>query len=342
MRPSANSSSRSLSFVLATVLGVAGCAADAPTAARPVADAPALARADAYSEWAPATSIELLPPGAHPSFNTPFLDGCPAASRDGLTFYLASTRPGGMGGIDIWVSTRRSTRDPWGPPVNVGPPVNSAADDFCPMPARDGHGFYFVSSRAGGCGGADVYVTRLRRDAFEAPHNLGCEVNSAADEAGPVPVHEPGRGLVLYFSSTRPGGASAEPSGAASGDSDLYASVWRGGAFGPAALVPGVNTAAAEGQPYVRRDALELYFFSNRPGAIGGSNDIYVATREKARDAWSGPANLGPSVNTAASETRPSLSWDGATLYFGSTRATGEGMSDIYVTTRDRLRGRGE
>jgi hypothetical protein len=41
-----------------------------------------------------------------------------------------------------------------------------------------------------------------------------------------------------------------------------------------------------------------------------------------------------------AAETRPSPSWDGTTLYFGSTRPGGEGMADIYVVTRERIRGR--
>jgi hypothetical protein len=56
-------------------------------------------------------------------------------------------------------------------------------------------------------------------------------------------------------------------------------------------------------------------------------------------DPWSTPVNLGPSVNTAASETRPSLSWDGTALYFGSNRAGGDGDSDHYVTTRERIHG---
>jgi hypothetical protein len=40
-----------------------------------------------------------------------------------------------------------------------------------------------------------------------------------------------------------------------------------------------------------------------------------------------------------AADTRPSLSWDGGTLYFGSGRAGGEGDSDLYVTTRERVTG---
>jgi Tol biopolymer transport system component len=152
-------------------------------------------------------------------------------------------------------------------------------------------------------------------------------------------VNEPGSGPVLYFSSTRAGGFAPEPAGAQTGDSDLYRSQRHGGRYLSAAIVPGVNSAAEDGQPYVRQDALELYFFSTRPGTLGAA-DIYAATRTKARDAWSAPVNLGPAVNSAAAETRPSLSWDGATLYFGSTRAGGEGMSDIYVATRGRVTGR--
>jgi Tol biopolymer transport system component len=102
--------------------------------------------------------------------------------------------------------------------------------------------------------------------------------------------------------------------------------------------VSGANSAAEDGQPNARRDALELFFFSNRPGTLGMA-DIYAATRAHAKDAWSTPVNLGPTVNSGdGAETRPSLSWDGTTLYFGSNRAGGEGNTDHYVTTRVRLK----
>jgi hypothetical protein len=62
-----------------------------------------------------------------------------------------------------------------------------------------------------------------------------------------------------------------------------------------------------------------------------------LRARASTTAAFSRAADLGGSVNSAASETRPSLSWDGTTLYFGSTRIAGgaEGDSDHYVTTRD-------
>jgi hypothetical protein len=43
-------------------------------------------------------------------------------------------------------------------------------------------------------------------------------------------------------------------------------------------------------------------------------------------------------VNSAAAETRPSVSWDGTSLYYGSARPGGEGSTDHYVTTREKLK----
>jgi Tol biopolymer transport system component len=97
--------------------------------------------------------------------------------------------------------------------------------------------------------------------------------------------------------------------------------------------VPGVNSEYEDARPSVRQDGRELVFDSNRPGGQGGF-DIWSVSRDSITDAWSAPVNLGPNVNSAANETRASLSWDGLTLLFGSTRP-GEGVSDIYFSTRD-------
>ena len=297
----------------------------------------ALAMPHGFGSWSQAVRVESIP-GTPSTFNGAFLDGCPFVSRDDRTFYMArGPQYGGSGGIDIWVSTRAGVDDPWGEPVNAGEPVNSSANDFCPTISRDGHLFYFVSNRSGGCGGDDLYVTRLRPDGWDPVENLGCDVNSAANEASPMPLPESGSGPVLYFSSNRPGGFSAEATGALAGDSDLYLSESHGGVFGAATLVAGANSGAEDGQPNVRRDGLELFFFSTRHG---GLPDIYSATRARTSDGWSTPTNLGPTVNSGdGAETRPSLSWDGTTLYFGSTRPGGDGMADHYVTTRERLNG---
>ncbi len=90
-------------------------------------------------------------PGTSTELNTSFQDGCPILSPDGLSLYMASNRPGGMGGIDIWVASRASTNSPFSAPVNPGAPVNSTADDFCPSPMAGGW-FFFVSTRAPAAG----------------------------------------------------------------------------------------------------------------------------------------------------------------------------------------------
>ncbi|MEO7454664.1 MAG: hypothetical protein ABIY52_00285 [Gemmatimonadaceae bacterium] len=309
---------------------VAGCSVAA------VACTDALAPDDSaaygpFGVWGTAVRIETATPGAHANFNTTFTDGCPSVSRDGKTFFMASNRTGSQG-LDIWVSRRTSTDQPWGDPVNMGATVNSASNEFCPMASRDGNEFYFVSNRPGGCGGDDIYLTRFKADgSVEDPQNLGCTVNSAGNEAGPVPMTEPSGRVVLYFSSTRPGGPNPEADGVTSGDADLYMSVVTNGSYAAPTLVQGVNSAQEDGQPYIQRDGLELYFFSTRPGGLG-AQDIWRATRPSVTSAWSEPVNLGGGINTAAGETRPSMSWDGTTLYFGSTRTTNE--SNIFSSTR--------
>lgn len=346
------SSSRMLLVALAGGALAASALACADDVVAPGAGGRRPAALMVYSpEWSAAQRLDLGEPGAAPTFNTAFLEGCPYVSKDGRRLFIASNRPrtpeqvalGAPVDLDIWVAVRHTEQEPWGEPVDVAE-INTSANEFCPTLAADGRTFFFVSNRggAGSCGGDDIYVTRFDEDGTVAPpRNLGCQVNSAGNEAGPFLVNEPGGGLTLYFSSTRAGGYSEEAAGATNGDGDIYMSALHDDVFGAAVLVPGVNSAANEGQPNLRRDAREMFFFSNRPapGAQGG-NDIYSATRARTEDAWGDVANLGPSVNSAASETRPSLSWDGTTLYFGSNRAgsvvgsNGQPSNDIYVVTR--------
>lgn len=280
-----------------------------------------------FTDWSAPINAELIA-GTSSELNTPFNDGCPYQSPDGQSLFLASNRqPGALGGQDIWISDRQGKDGPWGTPINVGAPINSAYNDFCPSPSR-GHRLFFVSDRPGGCGGADMYVTRLGPDGWEEPQNLGCQINSAADEASPSLFEDDEGNGILYFSSTRPGGfdEDAEPAG----DSDIYFSI----NFGSAQLAPNLNTEFGDFRPNVRHDGREIVFDSNRPSAIG--QDIFTAKRESTNDDWSEPVNLAV-LNSAGNETRASLSWDGLTMVFGSTRVGGEGSTDIYMTTREKF-----
>jgi hypothetical protein len=285
-----------------------------------------------FSPWGTGQKIDEIP-GWSPDLNTAFVDGCPMQAPDGLSLYMASNRPGGLGGLDIWVARRSSKDAPFGAPTDLGEPVNSAADDFCPTPVR-GNGLFFVSREAlpGSCGLGDIYFTRQNpAHGWSEPTNLGCAPdgpNTALDEMGPSYFEADGRSY-LYFSSS----SSTVPG-------DVFVSEkLADGSFGPASAVASLNSPGNDIQPNVRKDGLEVVLSSNYayPGAKGGQ-DIYTATRDDASDPWSTPTNVGEGVNTAVGETRPSFTWDAEALFFG--RAPGpEGMSDIYLSTRDKVSG---
>lgn len=269
--------------------------------------------------------------------NSPAPDGCPIESRDGLSLYIASMRPGGGLGHDIWAADRPSKDAPFGAPVNLGAPVNTDANDFCPTPIYGSY-LLFVSERPGpetcdaGPGRGDMYI--VRRNAvigWGEPRHLGCAENATGPnttraEFSPSLVTT-AEGTYLYFSST------------VSGNHDIYRSrLKRDGTFGAPAPVHELNTAFDDRMPNVRFDGLEVAFSSTRPtdahGTPGfGSFDVYVSRRSSTKQPWSDPANLGPNVNTPGSETRSTISWDGLRLYFGRD-------GDIYSSTRSRVPGR--
>src|SRR5207244_3363916 len=285
-------------------------------------------------EWRPwSTPITL-----GPLVNPPLDDNRPAISKDGLSLYITSGRLGGLGGLDICVSHRASLDYPWGPPQNLGPTVNSSSNDVAPTFSPDGHRMYFHSFRPGGCGLADIYVSRRRdtRDDFGwgPPEDLGCVVNTPYVNAGPTIFEDESTGTTtLYFT------VQNNPPGSDQGF-DIYASTRTGdeGAFGAPVLVPELSSPFRDTRTAIRRDGLEIFLSSGRPGGVG-NEDLWVSTRGSTLDPWSTPVNLGAVVNTTAFDGGPALSFDGTTLYFHSNRLGGVGGNDLYVTTRARLRG---
>ena len=136
-----------------------------------------------------------------PPVNTAYSEAHSVISPDGLELFFSDYelhRPGGYGEEDLWV-TRRATRlSPWGTPENLGPVVNSPANDSRAHISMDGLLLFFDSRRPGGYGGSDLYVTRRKTlsDPWEHPVNLGQNVNSSGDEFGPG-ISPDGR--ELYF-----------------------------------------------------------------------------------------------------------------------------------------------
>ncbi|MEX1157096.1 MAG: hypothetical protein WED12_08005 [Chloroflexota bacterium] len=284
---------------------------------------PAAAFGKQFEAWGPA-AVEAAVNSAAP-------DGCPIESPNGRSLYIASTRSGTLGGNDIWVAHRTNDASPWSAPENLGAPVNSEFNDYCPTPLH-GNWLLFVSERPGpgtcsaGPGKGDIYIARFIPSlGWGAPRHLGCD----ADGTGPnFPGGEFGPSLVttssgtfLFFSSTGYGA-----------DMNIYMSrLQTDGRFGPATLVDELNTEYADFMPNVSRNGLEIVFNSNRPGGEG-LQDVYTASRASTNDPWSELVNVGTNVNTAGNETRSSLSGDGERLHFGRD-------GEIYVSIRNKVTG---
>jgi len=264
------------------------------------------------------------------TINTTFDEQGPTLSNDELSLYFGSDRPGGIGGFDIWVS-RRSCRDcAWGTPENLGPAVNTSSGETGPGLSIDGHLLLFRSTRPGGPGLGDIYVSKRTdpKDDFGwgAPVALGPDVNTAAAEAGAEFLQSAEDGAAnLYFNRAPAGGAA-----------DLYyVAITRDGETGgPAVLIAELSDPVFTDQgPTLRSDGREIFFFSTRPGGVGGT-DLWTSTRRSVHDPWTSPVNVGAPLNSTAAEQQPSLSSGGRSLLFASSRSGGFGGTDIWMSTR--------
>lgn len=129
----------------------------------------------------------------------------PALSIDGNKLYFASDMPGGFGGMDLYVSAKESGR--WGPPINLGPEINTEGHEIFPSIGHDGK-LYFSSDGQIGLGGLDIYfVTDKGNRSWSAPENMGFPINSKDDDFGIVFNKE---GTAGFFSSDRMGGVGRD------------------------------------------------------------------------------------------------------------------------------------
>jgi hypothetical protein len=211
------------------------------------------------------------------NINTSANERGPALSRDGHYLFFSSNRqPGGFGNQDLWASYRKHTHDDfsWGPPVNLGPGVNTAEADFgaayLENEETDVPTLYFV--RLEGGVDANIFVSERQPDGSFGPGTPVTELNTPTNDLRPTIRPS---GLEMMFNSTRPGSLGH----------DLWVST-RDNIFQPWSTPvnagPTLNTASNELFPTLSSDGTTLIFASNRPGGLGsGTNDLYVSTRKK-------------------------------------------------------------
>ncbi len=132
--------------------------------------------------------------------------GQPSISRDELTLYFSSDKEGTLGGKDIWVARRESRDEPFGTPVNLGKPVNTAGDEVFPYLFNDTT-LYFSSNGMKGFGGWDLYKSDRQDNAWGTPVILQEPFNSGYDDFGMIVVKPGEEG---FLTSNRPEGKGGD------------------------------------------------------------------------------------------------------------------------------------
>ncbi|MBI1227110.1 MAG: OmpA family protein [Bacteroidetes bacterium] len=135
------------------------------------------------------------------SFNDDNYSSChPALSADGSLLFFSSNRPGGYGGMDIYVSKKDGEN--WGQPINLGPNVNSMGDEIFPFVTATNY-LYFSSDGRPGMGGLDIFSVLMTGMEASQPLRLPEPINSSSDDFAFTSDKNEFKG---YLTSNRPGG----------------------------------------------------------------------------------------------------------------------------------------
>lgn len=142
-----------------------------------------------------------------PTINTPkYLESTASITPDGKTIYFASDRLGGQGGLDIY-KTSMLANGTWSNPVNLGPEVNSKANEDAPFIHPDQKTLFFTSDGHNTMGGRDIFVSKLVGTKWTTPENMGYPVNTTANDNYFTLLAD---GTRAYFSSDRKGGMGGQ------------------------------------------------------------------------------------------------------------------------------------
>jgi len=267
--------------------------------------------------------------------NTPYFEGKPALSADGLELYFVSARPralGGDGDQDIYVSRRATVGGDWGEPERVPPPVSSPFFDITPTISLDGLALYFASNRPGPFSSPfpDLFVSRRAsvNDPWGEAVNLGPGVNTPAFE-GSISISPDDRQMYYagnfgppdfvfhLFKSTR--STTDEP-------------------FGPGMMLgPPINSTGQWFGPQLVPNQNVMFFTAgaDNPFSPGHLLNIYVSERQGDGETWGDPIYLDTINCPTCDSELPGIRADGKEICWIGDRGDSYGDADIYCATRD-------
>ncbi len=199
------------------------------------------------------------------NINTNYNEGAQSISQDGQwLIFTGCNFPEGYGSCDLYISY--NTPDGWSVPENMGGKINSESWESAPSLSPDKRDLYFASTRPGGYGGSDIYVShRLPNGRWSEPENLGPEINTVGDERSPF-IHADNQ--TLYFTSNGHLGYG--------GDDIFLSRKGAKGKWGPVKnLGYPINTIENEGSLFITADGATAYYASDRSDSRGGL-DLYT------------------------------------------------------------------
>ena len=133
------------------------------------------------------------------NINTDAWESAPSLSADKRDLYFSSTRAGGFGGSDIWVS--HNINGLWQKPENLGATINTNGDDGCAFIHADNQTFYYNSNGHVGYGMSDLFVSRRNeKGIWQKPENLGYPINTVDNEGSMIVAAD---GKTAYYASDK-------------------------------------------------------------------------------------------------------------------------------------------
>lgn len=259
------------------------------------------------------------------SINSKGREVAPVISPDGSKLYFTREHPRNIGDPkrqDVWVSERQPDGE-WGPPINLGYPINNAGDNAVLGISANGNTLYLLNAyREDGTMVEGFSKSHATRNSWSFPENFYIQdhYNDQIPKNTEMTISPDEKVIILSVQrrDTR-------------GNKDLYVSFKKNNQSwtAPINLGPVVNTADYEGAPFIAADNRTLYFTST--GHRGyGSGDIFVTRRlDDSWLNWSKPVNLGPVINTDGWDSFFTVPASGNFAYMSSFNPANQ-SDDLY------------
>ncbi|MFW5755932.1 MAG: TolB family protein [Tangfeifania sp.] len=209
------------------------------------------------------------------SFTGKYRDIEPFLSPDNLRLYFSSNRPkdettSQPADYDIWYVERETTDSKWSEPVNIGPPVNTANNEFYPAVGTSKN-IYYTSDALTDTRKDDIFVSEWEGSGYGTPFLLSDSINS--------PLYEfnawisPDENVLIYTVYNAPDGL---------GGGDLYISRKneKGRFEKRESLGPVINSDKLDYSPFYDSNNNTLYFTSSRNETPGTKVETLEEFRE--------------------------------------------------------------